>query len=173
MPSTRSITCSITKPLARCSPICSAISGFCSDTHRHSSNFPPLRRATCTIIVVSSVKCGDFITYTQGGWGTNPAGNNPGALLANNFKKVAGGGGAVLKSSSTNPTSSGAGVLAALGLLRTTDLAEVAAIVAPRQLVFLTPPASEFDQTRAIYKLYGRETAFRQAAGLSAALELP
>jgi cephalosporin-C deacetylase-like acetyl esterase len=62
---------------------------------------------------------------------------------------------------------------AMMNVLRTTDLAEIAAIVAPRQLVFLTPPASEFDQTRAIYKLYGREGAFRQAAGLSAALELP
>jgi hypothetical protein len=95
--------------------------------------------ATCTIIVKGSVKCGDFVTYTQGGWGASPAGNNPGSLLANNFKKVYTGGSVsiggsykltftsasaiaaflpqgstagTLNGSATNPTSSAAGVFA-------------------------------------------------------------
>lgn len=29
--------------------------------------------------------CGDFLTYTQGGWGSKPAGNNPGSYLHANF----------------------------------------------------------------------------------------
>ncbi|MBN9658056.1 MAG: hypothetical protein J0H49_07750 [Acidobacteria bacterium] len=62
---------------------------------------------------------------------------------------------------------------AMMNILRTTDLAEVAAMIAPRLLVFLTRPASQFDQTRAIYRLYGRESAFQIAGGLSEALELP
>lgn len=61
---------------------------------------------------------------------------------------------------------------AMMNALRTTDLAEVAAMIAPRQLVFMTRPASEFEQTRAIFRLYGRASAFRTAAGLSEALEL-
>lgn len=61
---------------------------------------------------------------------------------------------------------------AMMNVLRTTDLAEVAAMIAPRQLVFLTRAAPEFDRTRAVYRLYGRESAFREAAGLSEALEL-
>jgi uncharacterized repeat protein (TIGR01451 family) len=31
---------------------------------------------------------GDFCTYTQGGWGSRPSGNNPGSILANNFDDV-------------------------------------------------------------------------------------
>lgn len=31
---------------------------------------------------------GPFTTYTQGGWGAKPSGNNPGALLARNFTPV-------------------------------------------------------------------------------------
>jgi len=61
---------------------------------------------------------------------------------------------------------------AMMNVLRTTDLAEVAAMIAPRQLVFMTRVASDFDHTRAIYRLHGHETAFRAAAGLSEALEL-
>jgi hypothetical protein len=80
-----------------------------------------------------------YSTFTQGGWGTDPSGQNPGWLLATNFKKVfpAGyvtiGGGktlkftssdairvflpqgstaGVLKASATNPTGSAAGVFA-------------------------------------------------------------
>ncbi len=80
-----------------------------------------------------------YVTYTQGGWGTSPKGNNPGALLKNNFSKVypggsvviggtkkltftsasaiesflpAGGTPGVLGASATNPSSSAAGVFA-------------------------------------------------------------
>jgi hypothetical protein len=31
---------------------------------------------------------GDFCTYTQGGWGGTPNGNNPASILANNFATV-------------------------------------------------------------------------------------
>ena len=34
---------------------------------------------------------GDFCTYTQGGWGAVPHGNNPGTILHNNFSTVFGG----------------------------------------------------------------------------------
>jgi cephalosporin-C deacetylase-like acetyl esterase len=61
---------------------------------------------------------------------------------------------------------------AMMNVLRTTDLSEVAAMIAPRQLVFLTRAAAEFDRTRSIYRLYPRKMAFREADGLSEALEL-
>jgi hypothetical protein len=38
------------------------------------------------------ISVGDFTTYTQGGWCSKPAGNNPGALLQNNFPLVYPGG---------------------------------------------------------------------------------
>jgi hypothetical protein len=80
---------------------------------------------------------GNFATFTQGGWGSTPSGNNPGMLLANNFADVypvgyvkiggtkyakftsataiqnflpAGGTASVLTSNLTNPTSTPAGV---------------------------------------------------------------
>jgi len=34
---------------------------------------------------------GDFCTYTQGGWGAVPQGNNPGTILNDNFSTVFGG----------------------------------------------------------------------------------
>jgi hypothetical protein len=95
--------------------------------------------ASCTIVVVGTVRCGDFTTYTQGGWGAPPQTNNPGGLLANNFGRVYPGGSvaiggnyeltftsaltiqnflpqggtpAVLTGSATNPTNSAAGVFA-------------------------------------------------------------
>jgi hypothetical protein len=82
---------------------------------------------------------GTFTTYTQGGWGASPSGNNPGALLASKFATVYPGGSVniggtnrltftsagaivtflpqggtpgVLTASATNPTSSSAGVFA-------------------------------------------------------------
>jgi len=81
---------------------------------------------------------GGFTTYTQGGWGASPSGNNPGQILKNNFSRVfscgvkvggrytlnftsstavanflpAGGTANKLTCSYTNPTSSSAGVLA-------------------------------------------------------------
>jgi hypothetical protein len=39
---------------------------------------------------------GDFCTYTQGGWGSRPSGNNPDSILANNFDHVYGEQGYVL-----------------------------------------------------------------------------
>jgi len=94
---------------------------------------------TCTLLVKGTIACGTYTTYTQGGWGANPSGNNPGTLLANNWTKVYGSAGVtiggsytlkftsasgianflpqggtagVLTSSATNATSSAAGVLA-------------------------------------------------------------
>ncbi len=83
-------------------------------------------------------KC--FTTYTQGGWGSKPSGNNPGAFLTKNFSAVypggyvaigtssrylaftsadavikflpQGGTAGVLTASAVNPTSCSAGVLA-------------------------------------------------------------
>ena len=95
--------------------------------------------ATATVtITVSGCVVGVSTTYTQGGWGANPNGNNPGALLAARFATVyplgvqvggaralkftsaaavaaflpQGGTAGVLSASATNPTSSAAGVLA-------------------------------------------------------------
>jgi hypothetical protein len=82
--------------------------------------------------------CPTFRTQTQGGWGAKPSGNNPGALLANNFSAVypagvqiggaktlrftsaaavqaflpQGGTPAALTASAVNPTTSAAGVFA-------------------------------------------------------------
>jgi hypothetical protein len=80
-----------------------------------------------------------FTTYTQGGWGSSPSGNNPGALLKAKFATLypggsvqiggykrltftsayaiekflpQGGSAGVLTSNATNPTTSSAGVLA-------------------------------------------------------------
>lgn len=81
-----------------------------------------------------------YVTYTQGGWGATPAGNNPGTVLANNFGAVfpngvvvgwaskytlkftsasairnflpAGGAPKALKVTAINPTTSAAGVFA-------------------------------------------------------------
>ena len=48
--------------------------------------------ATCTIVVSQTMSAGSFTTYTQGGWGASPNGNNPGALLAKKFSSVYSGG---------------------------------------------------------------------------------
>ncbi len=48
--------------------------------------------ASCSIVVLGSIQVGDYVTYTQGGWGASPSGNNPGTLLKNNFSKVYPGG---------------------------------------------------------------------------------
>ncbi len=87
--------------------------------------------------VVTSTATG-FTTYTQGGWGAKPAGNNPGTLLQANFPNVypsgvsigstlkltftssigvegflpQGGTAGLLTMSASNPTTSAAGVLA-------------------------------------------------------------
>jgi hypothetical protein len=43
---------------------------------------------TVTVHVKLLFSAGDFCTYTQGGWGSRPSGNNPGSILANNFDDV-------------------------------------------------------------------------------------
>jgi hypothetical protein len=91
-----------------------------------------------------------LVTYTQGGWGSKPRGNNPGSLLCKYFSAVypvgyvtigtgakilkftsadaviaflpQGGTAGVLSGSATNPTSSGAGVLAGQLLAATLNL---------------------------------------------------
>ncbi len=40
--------------------------------------------------------CSSYTTYTQGGWGSCPSGNNPGKLLADNFKRIYGCGGVII-----------------------------------------------------------------------------
>ncbi len=52
--------------------------------------------ASCSIVVLGSIQTGDYVTYTQGGWGASPSGNNPGTLLKNNFSKVYPGGSVVI-----------------------------------------------------------------------------
>jgi hypothetical protein len=44
--------------------------------------------ATATVTITVAAPSGAFTTFTQGGWGASPSGNNPGALLANNFSSV-------------------------------------------------------------------------------------
>ena len=57
-----------------------------------------------------------------------------------------------------------------LNILRVTDLPEAAGLVAPREVVWLTPLAREYDYTKAIYELYG--VPIRRADGLAAALRI-
>jgi len=92
------------------------------------------------VISGGGITTGQFTTYTQGGWGAPPHGNNPGAFLAANFANVYGTNGSVtigggykltfnsalaiqnflpqggtpgkLTANATNPTSSAAGVFA-------------------------------------------------------------
>jgi hypothetical protein len=93
----------------------------------------------CSIAVSGGIVAGQFTTYTQGGWGAPPHGNNPGALLTAKFLTVYPGGSVAvggtykltftsalsiinflpqggtpgqLKANATNPTTSAAGVLA-------------------------------------------------------------
>lgn len=57
-----------------------------------------------------------------------------------------------------------------LNVLRITDLPEVAALVAPREIVSLTPIPDSFGYTSLIYKLYGK--SLREAAALGPALRV-
>ena len=59
-----------------------------------------------------------------------------------------------------------------LNVLRYTDLAEVAGLVAPRELVSLTALPATFDVTRAIYRLHGRPDQIRRADSLGQALRV-
>jgi cephalosporin-C deacetylase-like acetyl esterase len=59
-----------------------------------------------------------------------------------------------------------------LNILRITDLPEAAGMVAPREIVSLTPLAPAYRHTSSIYALYGRRNAIRQAGDLGEALEV-
>jgi cephalosporin-C deacetylase-like acetyl esterase len=59
-----------------------------------------------------------------------------------------------------------------LNVLRMTDLPEAAALLAPRELVSLTPLPSGYDYTASIYALYGRRDAIRQAGALGQAMQV-
>jgi hypothetical protein len=59
-----------------------------------------------------------------------------------------------------------------LNILRMTDLPEAAALLAPRELVSLTPLPPAYDYTASIYALYGRRNAIRQAGALGSAMEV-
>lgn len=52
---------------------------------------------TLTVLAVAPCTGNDgYTTYSQGGWGSKPSGNNPGALLARHFATVYGGGPVVI-----------------------------------------------------------------------------
>jgi cephalosporin-C deacetylase-like acetyl esterase len=59
---------------------------------------------------------------------------------------------------------------ALLNVLRLTDIPEAAALIAPRELVWLSPARPEFRYTESIYALYGKRGAMREAGGLGEAL---
>jgi hypothetical protein len=59
-----------------------------------------------------------------------------------------------------------------LNILRLTDLPEAAALLAPRELVSLTPLPPAYDYTASIYALYRRGDAIRPAGGLGEAMQV-
>ncbi|MGH9629459.1 MAG: acetylxylan esterase, partial [Bryobacteraceae bacterium] len=59
-----------------------------------------------------------------------------------------------------------------LNVLRYTDLAEVAAAIAPREVVSLTPLPAPFRFTESVYALYGKPGQIRQARALGDALRV-
>jgi hypothetical protein len=59
-----------------------------------------------------------------------------------------------------------------LNILRITDLPEAAALMAPREIVSLTPFPEAYDYTRSIYSLYGAAERMRAAGDLGTALEV-
>ena len=72
----------------------------------------------------------------------------------------------------TDPPSSHWQSPALLNVLRVTDIVEVAGALAPRKLVWLTPPPKEFDLTRTIYKTRGVPERFARAGSLPEAVEI-
>ena len=69
------------------------------------------------------------------------------------------------------PRSHGQGP-ALLNVLRFTDLPEVAGMVAPREIVSLTPLPETYRFTRSVYALRGNGAAIREAASLAGALRV-
>ncbi len=61
---------------------------------------------------------------------------------------------------------------ALLNVLRITDLPEVAALMAPREIVSLTPLPEAYRYTRSIFCLFGKSDSIRQAASLAEALRV-
>ena len=59
---------------------------------------------------------------------------------------------------------------ALLNILRVTDLPEAAAMMAPREIVSLTPLPQPYDYTASIFALYGARFGIHEKHGLSAAL---
>lgn len=62
---------------------------------------------------------------------------------------------------------------ALLNVLRITDLPETAAMVAPRELVSLTPFPPAWRYSSRIFALYGKPGAMREARGLAQAIRVP
>ena len=62
---------------------------------------------------------------------------------------------------------------AILSALRSTDLPEVAALIAPRELVWLTPLPEPYRFTAGIYRLHGMAGRMREAMSLTDALQAP
>ncbi|MGE3342572.1 MAG: tandem-95 repeat protein, partial [Vicinamibacterales bacterium] len=122
-------------------------------------------------LTITSAACdvNGYTTYSQGGWGSKPNGNNPGALLAANFSDVypngvsiggqktlkftsayaierylpAGGSPSVLTSSYVNPTSSKGGTLSAqlLAVQLAVDFSDAGVLKAGLgDLVFVSGP---------------------------------
>lgn len=61
---------------------------------------------------------------------------------------------------------------ALLNILRITDLPEVAGMIAPREIVSITPMPEAYRYTRSIYSLFGKLDSMRQAASLGEALRV-
>ena len=61
---------------------------------------------------------------------------------------------------------------ALLNVLRFTDLPETAAMVAPREIVSLTPLPVSWSYTSRIYALYGKPQAIREAHGMAQATRI-
>ncbi|MBI3684332.1 MAG: acetylxylan esterase [Acidobacteria bacterium] len=61
---------------------------------------------------------------------------------------------------------------ALLNVLRLTDLPEVAGLVAPREIVSLTPLPEAFRYTSSIFRLYGKGNPIREALSLGEALRV-
>lgn len=63
---------------------------------------PPVNLTACKQLTVGLATPPHFTTYTQGGWGAAPNGDNPAQLLTNNFSTVYPGGSVVVGNSTGN-----------------------------------------------------------------------
>jgi hypothetical protein len=117
---------------------CHSLPGENSTSTTITTTTSTVKPTTTTIIPVVPCASSSACTYTQGGWGAKPSGNNPGKLLSDNWATItggtlqvgsgrysirftsakavenylpAGGRGALLSRNYTNPTSTSSGVL--------------------------------------------------------------